>query len=108
MTPNDKDEFSWPVEPDAPLRDDRVEAIFHAMKPQTTPNVVTEVEVILHSMEGFDATRRTIEMLPGCCTLERRPGNRFFIVPVPIAPQTDVKFVAWACQRQGYVKEVLA
>lgn len=104
--PDERDAFSWPVEPDAPLPDDRVEAIFHALKgPAYPPSVVVEVEVELHSVEGFDATRRTIEMLPGCCTLERR-GEQFFIVPAN-PERHDIKFVAWACERQGYVRKVL-
>lgn len=57
------------------------------------------MEVILHSTapEAVAATRQTIEGLPCAEGALREEEGRFYV------PRG---FTAWACERQGYVREV--
>lgn len=63
---------------------------------------IAEVEVELWSTEpsAVDGVRWTIERLPGGSTLVGRDG-RFYL------SGGDLKFVAWACEKQGYVKRIV-
>ena len=97
-----EDPLAWPIRGD----EDPVSPLIEEPPADPTEELhstdPTEFQVELHSTDqsAVEATRSTISMLSVGAQLVLR-GDRYYI------SGGDARYVAWACERQGYVRRVI-
>jgi hypothetical protein len=89
------DPQNFPTEEE--LEAERERKLMHVEFVVSRPKPVEKiVEVDITGLD-FDAVAKTIEMMPGGCTLQRH-GDRVFVQGL------DPEFVVWGAEKQGYIR----